>query len=245
MTPKPTVVRGFNIPKDKNTNEEITIKLAEPALVAEGLYLQTWASSEVLARQIRHIDITFPQDSPSTIPVVELGAGTGLVGIAAACIWRKPVVLTELAPIVPGLAENIAVNGDVLAQGAAPVLCGTLDWAQPTVLELEKDASGKSAPDYGRADKAHVLIASDTIYSEDHPEMLADVIVQWLSKDPEARAIIGYAMRVSYLDYIRDLWERLENAGLEAVQEGRDNADSKMFDDECLIEWCVWRWKKT
>lgn len=44
--------------------------------------------------------------------VLELGAGTGLPGIAAvACLGAARCVLTDVAPLLPGLRANAEVNG--------------------------------------------------------------------------------------------------------------------------------------
>ncbi|KAF3902102.1 hypothetical protein ABW21_db0202615 [Orbilia brochopaga] len=249
-------VRRFAVPTGKH-GDTIDIKIAEPQLRAEGLGLETWASSFILASLLYKLQISFESGTSceadkrlpySKIPVLELGAGTGLVGLSAQAIWGAPVILTDLEPIVPGLQMNIDLNSETsdaseeqsgrATEGHCITRCGTLDWKSPSTIRLSQGETLLST-----TSKAHVILAADTVYSEEHPELLADVVKNWLAPGPDARVVIAYPMRVAYLDEIRNLWSRFEEIGLEAAQEGRETAQESMFDDELLIEWSVWKWK--
>ncbi|KAK5190958.1 hypothetical protein LTR99_000100 [Exophiala xenobiotica] len=225
--------RVFEVPISHGASARISI--SEPELRALGLSLTTWTSSFVLAGQLHKLDV-HPAKS-STLPVLELGAGTGLVGLTAAMLWRVPVVLTDLSPIVPGLAGNIKLNSSVVKD---LVQCGSLDWTAPDLLELQ---SGKTYT--AQKDKASVILAADVIYCEEHPELLAKTIFRWLADGPASRVVIAWPLRVAYLDHLREMWELLETGGLEAIEEGREQASTEDWDDECLIEFSVWRWKSS
>lgn len=43
--------------------------------------------------------------------ILELGAGTGLLGLTATMLWNKTTVLTDLPDIVPNLDVNLKKNG--------------------------------------------------------------------------------------------------------------------------------------
>ena len=228
--------QDFTVPSN-GSGETIQVRISEPNLTSENLGLETWAASHILASQLHHIGpkIQFPTPSSDVLPILELGAGTGLVGVTAATLWKQPVVLTDLAPLVPALDANIDLNSEGLRTANTHMEAGTLDWKHPTTLIVKDQQQPQT--------QAHVIFAADTIYSEEHPELLANVILKWLVKDKEARFIIAYPLRVCYIDYIREMWERLEEGGMEAFEEGREEASQDLFNDERLVEWSVWRWK--
>ena len=239
--------RNFSIPTG-NSTQTVNIRVLEPDLRVDNLTLTTWTSSYILAKHLHHVDIN--QDALSRacrstsqiIPVLELGAGTGAVGVTAAVLWQTHVVLTDLAPIVPGLAGNIAANKDLLASTGGSASCGALDWTSPHTLYLNKGAGEALSSD---SCKAIVIVAADTIYDEAHPALLSNAILTWLARRSEARALLCYPLRVAYLDQIRELWAKLEERGLDAIEDGKEEAAKGDWDDELLCEWSVWKWKDT
>jgi methylase of polypeptide subunit release factors len=62
--------------------------------------------------------------------ILELGSGTGLVGLAAAAIWKCHVTLTDLPEIVPNLEGNARRNEDVLKARGGSVNIQELDWSK-------------------------------------------------------------------------------------------------------------------
>ena len=248
-------LRTFTIPTN-DSGDTVKIEIEELALTAENLGLTTWGSSFVLATCLHRFKIDLASFLPATsttpknpgITVLELGAGTGLVGLSAAAIWHTNVILSDLAPIVPGLATNITANEEILSLVGGSASCGTLDWANPNELVLRSTSSAERGQQqqqqafFSETDKAMIILAADTVYSEEHPAILSKAILTWLRSEPHARAIITYPMRVAYLDEIRELWELLQRGGLEAIDEGREMT-SHDWDDEALHEWSIWRWR--
>lgn len=234
--------RTFNVSLSPTNTTEIAI--AEPDVSADNLALITWNSSFILANQLHKLDVQFEENND--IPILEIGAGTGLVGLAAAVLWRKQAILTDLPGIVPALGANVDLNATALKEAGTNVQCGTLDWHDANTLQLADGTTyhADSTSSNRTQKKASVILAADTIYDEDHPELLRNVILTWLAKNKSARLVICYAMRVAYLDHIREIWRMLEEDGLESVGEGQVRADSDDWDDECLCEWVVWRWKE-
>lgn len=255
-----TSTRNFEVPTNVGTT--LSVQIHEDVTIrADNLNLETWGSSLVLARRLHAIQIPNLNTSPLRRniyhrcssatknapcgPVIELGAGTGLVGISAAAIWKTGVTLTDLAPIVPALASNIALNKDLLSSIGSSALSGALDWKHPSVLSVPVQASQERPQDLlAEHNRAQVILAADTIYDSSHPEMLVEVIKTWLKPGPDSRVLIAYPVRVAYLQEIRELWERMGRIGMEAVEEGKEELPKRDWDDETLIEWCVWRWKE-
>ncbi|KAI6894950.1 hypothetical protein KC334_g11834, partial [Hortaea werneckii] len=116
---------------DEDEDDEVlSIHLHEPALTADNLGLKTWASSYLLAKRLvlLHSDnnesdsSTTNPPAPTLLPtlppdaeILELGSGTGLVGMAAARVLQRKVWLTDLEGIVGNLERNVRGNWKVVA----------------------------------------------------------------------------------------------------------------------------------
>ncbi|KAK5943616.1 hypothetical protein PMZ80_004624 [Knufia obscura] len=231
--------RTFKVPA--TASAFIDVNIAEPDLCADNLTLTTWTSSFVLANQLHKFNVKFGDDEH--IPILELGAGTALVGLTAATLWRKKTILTDLPGIVPGLRTNVDLNPAATEAASGEIQCGALDWRKPDILELENGDQLVAS----KGVKASIIFAADTIYDEEHPELLSNAILTWLARTQNARAILTYALRVAYLDQVREIWTMLEEGGLEAESHGQEQANTKQWedDDERLCEWVIWRWKTT
>ncbi|KAK5706249.1 hypothetical protein LTR97_001236 [Elasticomyces elasticus] len=181
---------AFPVNLSEKQSDQIIIQITDPRDVsADNLALATWGSSEVLANMLHRLpipDLSSTGLQTDVFPVLELGAGTGLVGLSAAAVWK----------------------------------C------------------------HAGAFKARVILAADTVYSEEHPELLTQAVTARLEKSDKARFVMCYPLRIGYLDHIRDLWERLETAGLICVDEGRESLD-KSWDEDTPYEWCIWRWQES
>ena len=237
--------RSFTIKRD-SSGGTFTLQIHEPSGVsAENLSLSTWGSSFILANLLHRFHVKLPNtvslddDNPMIIPVIELGSGTGLVGLSAAVIWQTSVLLTDLAPILPGLAENVALNKSSLSSdNNNSVHAALLDWSQPAQAGLHGGGRIFKAVQ----SKAKVILAADTVYSDHHPELLSHTIRTWLAPGEDARVILTYPLRIAYLDDVRELWERLERKGLVCIEDGSETGD-EMWDEPAPFEWCVWTWK--
>lgn len=242
----PLGVKGtLTVQADVN-GSSIQIAVSERAgVTAENLSLTTWGASFILANQLHHLNPLLSRTEGQQNPwMLELGAGTGVVGLAAAALWGVEVTLTDLPSIVPALADNIAVNGPLLKEWGGSASCGTLDWTEPTQLRLEPSGGQEVTVISAASSQPTVVLAADVIYSEEHPELLSQTITTWLARSPEAVAIICWPLRMAYIDHIREFWELMEAAGLECVKEGREQGDETWNEvAHTPYEWCVWKWR--
>ena len=226
----------------------IQVTIGEPSLKRTELGLSTWGASTVLANRLHKFpEHALPKNRPAHpqskhdvyhFDVLELGAGTGLVGLSAAMIWQAHVMLTDLPKVVPNLLSNIALNATQINAAGGSVLTGTLDWASPDQLLLSDSSCITAVSER----KARVIIAADIVYSEEQPPMFVNVVTTWLERSKAARMMLAYPLRIGCLDHVRDLWQRLEASGLQAIDEGREEVGPE-WDDEKLQEWCVWQWR--
>lgn len=236
----------FKVPK--SDKEDLSIAIVDTPCRAEGLSLTTWSSAGILSNLLHKLAIIDQQQllqDNDRFTILELGAGTGLSGLTAACVWSLGALLTDLPTIVPGVQANVDLNMDTLKTHGASAACGTLDWKQPDTIHLYSagQQDEKSSFTIDDVNGFPIILAADTMYTEEHPQLLSQAILRCLRRSKNARAIVVYAMRVAYIDYMREFWELMEAGGLVADQEGREEIDLRDWDDEKLHEWSVWKWK--
>jgi hypothetical protein len=221
----PTIFRTFNI-----TNG-INVVLREPSLTEDNLGLKTWTSSLLLAKRLGCLRSRLPSGD---FRVLELGAGTGLVGITAACVWRTRVTLTDLPEIVPNLQYNVDQNRELVHPFGGYMSVMALDWS---------DAANAPTSDY---ELFPVILAADPLYSSSHPRLLTEAVGRWLMKTKDARFIVELPLREGYDQERADLKTRLKKIGLQVEDEGIESgyddwegSDGQLKEVTCW--WTVWK----
>jgi hypothetical protein len=213
--------RDFRIP---NATSSFNLSIHEPALTGDDLGLKTWAASYMLSKRLHQFGL-IAQIKGSGPSILELGSGTGLVGLAMAALGAD-VVLTDLPSIHENLARNAKDNSAVIEQNGGSTRTGTLDWTQPASCELYND--GVVTQTLSAIDsKFPIILAADSLYSPEHPRMLVNTIAAWLSEDANAQVIAEFPYRAAYLPEIKDFRERMERIGLSLLEEGEESG----FDD--------------
>ena len=136
---------------ESGSNSDILrLNIHEPALSEDSLGLKTWAASFLLAKRLSDLDtVLLVHDGEE---ILELGAGTGLVGLAAAVTFSCPVLLTDLPAIVPNLTRNVEANANEITTRGGSVRTAVLDWSNPgTVIhpnDTSHDESKKTRPSH-------------------------------------------------------------------------------------------------
>ncbi|KAF1814081.1 hypothetical protein P152DRAFT_394280, partial [Eremomyces bilateralis CBS 781.70] len=225
--------------------QNLDMIIHEPTLTADNLGWKTWASAFVLARRIFYWHFQ-KSESPFTLssgPILELGAGTGLVGFAASAILGREVLLTDLPNIVPNLQRNSGLNKDLIESRGGEATVAVLDWTDPTKVF---DYHEGRVPVQKSVDLFDTIVATDSVYSTEHGMLLANTVTAWLSRKPEARVVVELPMRVAYQKEITNFRDCFERVGLKVVDEGKDVGRDDWGDDfeveEVRCWWSVWTW---
>lgn len=219
-TAQPEIVRKIAI-----ENLDRFIYLKEPSLTSDNLGLKTWGSSLILgSRLVKVANLGVGNVSQETLPpthpllsgnVLELGSGTGLVGMTCS-ILGFPTTLTDLAEIVPNLQENVTLNNI-----EANVL--ELNWCDPSSF-IKK---------YGNID-FQTIVVSDPIYSSQHPYWVINMVDQFLEHGMSARVLIQLPLRPSYENERALLWSLFEKHNFLQVQHEIEDG----FDDFGEMKFC-------
>lgn len=231
---------GDGVTNDSNDlHEEISdgyleLTLHEPALTGDDLGLKTWASSYLLAKRMSVLRNVLPPVDRTAL-VLELGSGTGLVGLAAAAVLQRHVILTDLPEIVPNLDRNARANALTLSSHAAQTDAAVLDWMHPASFFVDGRHDG-------RANSFPLILAADPIYSPDHPRFLAQAINHHLSLSKNARVVVEMPLRDAYLAERQDFRSRMAEIGLSLLDDGEETGfdDWSSNDEEPLEVRCWW-----
>ncbi|MCJ1388568.1 hypothetical protein MMC18_001415 [Xylographa bjoerkii] len=252
----PSVDRTFYVPISVDPSAlKIPIVLREPSLTADNLGHKTWGASYMLAKRLPLLLHNLPflqsqglreralHSTPKSnnaqggisIPsphILELGAGTGLVGIAAASTFCANVDLTDLPDICGNLAFNAFRNQELTTSHGGSLTTFPLDWSDSPSPETVLDK------------KYDLIVAADPLYSPDHPIMLANTIAKYLNIKSSSRVIIELPLREAYKPEINHFREIMERAGLNVISEGEEVGydDWGNGNQEVQCWWGIWAW---
>ena len=241
--------RTFDIP---SRDGKLHLLIHEPTLIADNLGLKTWAASYLLAERFCSLSLPSAFSGKSCV-ALELGSGTGLVGMAAAAVLGITVCLTDLPDIIGNLKRNVDHNLETIQNRGGNVAVSILDWSNPSSLEVPSDIA--VAHDASCEEEMKMtfplILAADTVYSMEHPKLIVNVVKHWLTKSTDARLIFELPRRPGYERELEFLAEELESQGLVmTVQEeevGYDDwGSSEVNGDEMGAVQCwfsVWEWK--
>ncbi|MCJ1436237.1 hypothetical protein MMC27_005615 [Xylographa pallens] len=256
-TAMPSVDRTFYVPISVDpSSAKIPIVLREPSLTADNLGHKTWGASYMLAKRLPLLSQYLPflesrrpsdgaqhsaqksrnaQDgvSISSPRVLELGAGTGLVGIAAAATFRANVDLTDLSDICENLAYNALRNQELTKAHGGSLTTYPLDWSD---LPSSETVQGK---------QYDLIMAADPLYSPEHPIMLADTIALYLITKSSSRVVVELPLREAYQPEVNQFRDIMKRKRLTLIAEGGEVGydDWGNGNQEVRCWWGVWAWE--
>lgn len=143
------VVRKWPFDEESGVMASFELIIREPALTGDSLGFKTWGSSYVLSQHLprlaatslfRLFDESLGQPKPN---VLELGSGTGLLGLAAAALWKAPVALSDLPNIVPNLKDNADKNAELIASRGGSLTVGPLTWGGSGEDDIDQELFGE------------------------------------------------------------------------------------------------------
>ncbi len=231
----PSMTRNFQIPTIEHGN--LSLDIHEPSLTGDDLGFKTWGSAYALASRLETLGVeqlsTSVNDKP--IKVLELGSGTGLVGLAAAAIWQCSVTLTDQKDIISNTARNAELNRSTVQDWGGSVVVDVLDWNDYT----NSLVSG---------DEFDVILAADPIYDPSHAPILTPTIARYLSHSSSARVVIEFPLRDDATRHMADdLRELMTQNGFVLLKSGEEVAfDDWEADGEAArvtCWWGVWGWQ--
>lgn len=200
-TAQPEIIRKIALPNlSKYLNGTEYIKLKEPSLTNDNLGLKTWGSSLILANRL--VNKNKSGEEYLAGPVLELGSGTGLVGIICSILGYE-TYLTDLIEIVPNLRDNVQLN-DINAK------VDELNWCDPSSFTSK----------YGKDKKFNTIVLSDPIYSSKHPYWVVDMVEKFINcNNANARVLIQIPLRPTFEDERSLLWKLMDKNFLELKHE--------------------------
>lgn len=176
------IEREFCFARDGQAGDKIEVRLTDgtPATGTDhtDVGLQSWGASIVVSDLVcsspERFDLTVEKLGRQP-RIVELGAGTGLVGITLAKLLPRlgvsgaTVVATDYHPaVLENLRNNILAN--FTERDSIPVETCLLDWSSPCF-------------DPPLPVAADMLIATDVVYAPEHAAWLRDCAAKLLAKD--------------------------------------------------------------
>lgn len=201
-----------------------------------------------------HHSTTTTPPSPSPLPrILELGAGTGLVGLAAsALIPASSIHLTDLPSILPNLLHNTDFNAHLAARCGSVVTAGVLDWSSVVAC------NNREAVEVDCSEKYDLILAADSLYAPEHPRWLVETMAAYLKKDTaKARIFVSLPIRggneaSSKSAEHQELRVRMRERRFRMLEEGQDVGfddwgelqGSESYDERQAVEcwWSVWAW---
>lgn len=252
----PSMRRTFGIPvlvptQDVTDPKLLNIQLYEPSLTGDNLGHKTWIASYLLAKRLpillpRHFPSIDSNSSRSSEPatsgstsydvrprVLELGAGTGLVGLAASGLFSIEIRLTDLAPIVANLEYNVQQNQALAKCRGSNVTAGELDWSEsPSQVDEEE--------------KFDIVFAADSLYAPEHSVWLVTTMADYIRKGAKSRIFVELPLRPESC-YPEDFRAKMHTTGFELLEEGKEtgyddwqNSSHEGLEVKCW--WSVWTW---
>ncbi|KAI0713171.1 putative methyltransferase-domain-containing protein [Cerioporus squamosus] len=174
------LTRTFTFPTRAGSRAAVHVELNDAPLLSDdhtSVGLQSWGSSIRLAERMCLDPDAFELSLVRPLRILELGAGTGLLSIAAAKLLASPksaespveIVATDYHPsVLDNLRKNVSTNFP--SPSTCPIDVLPLDWQSP-------------AFESALASPFDVILAADVIYDPEHARWIKACVERLLTRD--------------------------------------------------------------
>ncbi|RUS27328.1 putative methyltransferase-domain-containing protein [Jimgerdemannia flammicorona] len=218
----------FPAPPGDINNSNIAVRIHEPGVVGDDIGFKTWGAAPMLAKKIAQTNLI---PNLHTHDLLELGTGTGLVGLLCAKLGARSVTLSDYHPnVLATVSRNVQEN----AFSAPLVTVSKLDW---------RDINSPSSLPGGTYD---VLVGSDLLYEIEHGRLLPRVVERFLARgarrDTGAGAFHFMApLRRTHWEEVRVFEEEMTRHGFVSVC----TEESEREEEEGgVMAYRYWEWRR-
>ncbi|XP_071731321.1 uncharacterized protein [Rutidosis leptorrhynchoides] len=157
-------------------------------LPSQGLSFQLWPAADTFVKLLDSYHesnadrfsgaVTSVNPRSRPIRILELGSGTGVVGIAAAAILGADVTVTDLHHVLPNLKFNVDVNSGALEPRGGEVHVAALSWGENDEMKV-----------IGR--EFDLIIGSDVVYHDNLFDPLLETLKYLLLDNGNCNGVDG------------------------------------------------------
>ncbi|XP_055825581.1 uncharacterized protein LOC129894089 isoform X3 [Solanum dulcamara] len=167
--------------------------------------LQVWRAELVLTDFVLHVMST--SSDFDKVVALELGAGTGLVGILLARVAKTVFVTDHGDEVLENCEKNVDLNAEIF-HGKASVHVRELDWKDSWPPQEENTSPYKGRYSWTQSEieelkKASLVLAADVIYSDDLTNAFFSILKKLMLDNPEK--VLYLAMEKRYNFTLDDL----------------------------------------
>ncbi|KAI8077484.1 putative methyltransferase-domain-containing protein [Thamnidium elegans] len=189
---------------------ELLVPLHEPCYVGNDLGFKTWGAAPMMAKKLLQEKIISNLNSSV---VLELGTGTGMVGLICDHLGAAEIHVTDYHPRV---LENVAYNVEL---NKSKAIVSKLDF-----IEVANDQS----PEW-KDKKFDIIIASDLLYEMEHAEHLPIAVEKLMKND----FYFMIPLRYTHMEEVQHFEMKMMSLGLVC----RRTEDSEREEEEGLVQF--------
>ncbi|GAA5802710.1 hypothetical protein HPULCUR_008184 [Helicostylum pulchrum] len=207
-----SITRTWHIPYLNNdgVRQELLVPLHEPCYVGNDLGFKTWGAAPMMAKKLLQEKI-IPNLNSSV--VLELGTGTGMVGLICDHLGASEIHVTDYHPrVLENVAYNVQLNN-------SKAIVSKLDF-----IEVANDQS----PEW-KDKKFDIIVASDLLYEMEHAEHLPIAVEKLMKND----FYFMIPLRYTHMAEVQHFERKMMSLGLVC----RRTEDSEREEEEGLVQF--------